>query len=98
MRPARFFLALLFGAAVLITFLKLLFFAAMAAVVLGGMYLLFQGIRHTTARSKHWNQAPFAPDQQFPMSTMPQNTIQPFGIGTFPVTPQQAFPRHIEVL
>jgi hypothetical protein len=97
MRPARFFLALLFGAAVLITFLKLLFFAAIAAVVFGGIYFLFQGVRHT-AIGKNWGQAPFVPDQQFPMNRIPQNTIQPFGMGKFPATPQQTFPRHIEVL
>lgn len=42
MRPLKFVFMLLFGAAVLITFLKLLFFALFLAVFGGAAYLMFR--------------------------------------------------------
>lgn len=99
MRPLRFFIALLFGAAVLITFLKLLFFAAMAALVIGGMYLLFRTFQYA-AMGRAMSQGrqgytPHAFQMQYP--------AQPFGgfqpTSPFGYAPQAAPPaRHIQVL
>jgi hypothetical protein len=91
MRPARFFLALLFGAAVLITFLKLLFFALIFGAVAGGIYFIARGIQYSMMARQ---QVPYGP-----MPGYPQQPIQSLGGGHYaPASPMPGLSRQIEVL
>lgn len=97
MRPAKFAFALLFGAAVLITFLKLLFFAIAAAAVLGTLFLVFRA--GSLAASMHGHQwQNFSHASQYPMQFGGHMNAQPLDPRSFQRTEKQPFARHIEVL
>jgi hypothetical protein len=66
MRPAKFLFALIIGAVFLITLVKVLFFALIAASVVGGIWLLTRlfASRYYGAYGPpagHWQPQPFAP-------------------------------------
>lgn len=97
MRPAKFAFALLFGAAVLITFLKLLFFAIAAVVVLGTLFLVFRaGSLAASVRGQHWQN--FGHTSQQPMWLGSHPDAQPLDPRSFQRAEKQPFARHIEVL
>ncbi len=98
MRPAKFFLALLFGAAVLITFFKLLFFAIMAAAVIGSLFMVF---RAGAYMARFGGQPPhhFVPAPQYPSSwSSGFQSAQPIDPFFTQQTDKQITTRHIEVL
>lgn len=98
MRPAKFFLALLFGAAVLITFLKLLFFALMATVVFGSLYMIFRAGAYM-ARYGGQPQHHFAPNYHYPSRWNNRfQEAQPMDPFLFQQGNKQGATRHIEVL
>lgn len=84
MRPARFLVALLFGAAVLITFLKLLFFVLMVAAVVGAAFF--------AARTLHflWTGA-----QEHRMAWQGRSFAHNFGpaYAALPIQPLDAYPQ-----
>ncbi|MBL7825119.1 MAG: hypothetical protein JNJ57_00705 [Saprospiraceae bacterium] len=96
MRPARFLFALLFGAAVLITFLKLLFFVVAVAAVVGTLYFGFRAASYFGQFRGQRQMAGYAgnyPPVQLggnPWNYQPQ---QPFQFRQ-----KQGFEKHIEVL
>ena len=97
MRPAKFAFALLFGAAVLVTFLKLLFFAIAAAAVLGTLFLVFRaGGLAASMRGQHWQS--FGPVNQQPIWLGGRPNAHPLDPHPFQRTEKQPFARHIEVL
>lgn len=97
MRPAKFFIALLFGAAVLITFLKLLFFAIMAAAVFGTLFFVFRAGRYMGGR-QGYAQSRFGPANYPPMRFNERQHAQPIDPRRFQNREKQAFTRGIEVL
>lgn len=95
MRPAKFFLALLFGAAVLITFLKLLFIGIVFATIFGLFYFVFRAGQMTSGKSRHFPMA----QAYGPQPLDRQEYGAPFNRGyAVPQTPHRAPGRHIEVL
>ena len=97
MRPAKFFLALLFSAAVLMTFLKLLFFALMAAAVFGTLFFAFRMARFVGAwRSNPQAQYAHSNAQAFQFGSYETpGAIDP---RFFQRAEKQPLGRHIEVL
>lgn len=60
MRPVKFFLLLLFAAAVLVTFLKMLLFAVFTALFVGGAFMIFRAFGWRRRMRQH----AFAHNQQ----------------------------------
>ena len=101
MRPAKFLFALLFGAAVVIAFLKLLFFVVLAAAVFGTLFFAFRAARFLAFRSGR-AQAGFAPQQYAPPVRLggygPQHAWPNAGPRPFQLGEKRPIGRHIEVL
>lgn len=98
MRPAKFFFALLFGAAVLITFLKLLFFAIGAAAVLGTLFFAARGVRSSVAGRGDFYPSRFAHGSYPTVQLGGFSDAQPIDPRTFQFVEKQQVGRQIEVL
>ncbi|HND88700.1 MAG TPA: hypothetical protein PK971_10240 [Saprospiraceae bacterium] len=101
MRFAKFFFAVLFGAAVIVTFFKLLFFAAFMFALVGGVFFLsrlarrfYQGGGMRAWHAEEQPQRGFFPHQEY-TQTLP---IQPLDMPTFRSAPQRRAARIIEVM
>ena len=65
MRFAKFFFALIFGAVFIITLFKVLFFALMAAFVVGGIFLASRAFGYRRFQHQQWAQQYSPTTQQF---------------------------------
>jgi hypothetical protein len=104
MRPAKFFLGLLFAAAVLITFLKILFFIVMVSLFAGGLFFAgrtfwWLGTRSARRQQAFYGNHPGSLYAAEPLPRRQQAQAEPlvpfYGRQPFTVSP---FARQIEVL
>jgi hypothetical protein len=98
MRPARFLVALLFGAAVLVTFVKFLLFAFVAVMFIGGIWTVARMMRYMLIGNGHQHHWPM---MQYGRPGNWQHHGQnptPISLGTPKNTDSAAFGRRIEVL
>lgn len=99
MRPARFLVALLFGAAVLVTFVKFLLFAFVAVMFIGGIWTVARVMRYMVFGTANQQ---YLPMMQYGRSgnwqQQHRHETPPISLGT-PKNPSgAAFGRRIEVL
>ncbi len=98
MRPFKFMLALLFGAAVIITFLKLLFFAVVVAAVGGTLFAAFRAGRVAEAWRGSGGQPQFLSGNAQPFSLSAPSNAMSLGRQPMQFAENQRVARSIEVL